>query len=508
VADDPTSTTASRSLHPSTGALEQLGLAFDQATIGMAMIGLDGRLLRVNQALCGLLGRPAEALGGSDVCALFDDPADLPRRAAAALPGSAAGSFTVERSCRRGDGHPVDLAIMVSPLHDASGQTIGYFGQIEDVTARNEALRALRASEARLRSVISNAPIVLSAYDRDGTCVFSEGRAFERLGITPSDRVGRSFVELRGDLPEAERDFARLLGGESFSAKRQVGEAIFDVHYRPLREHDDDAGPGTAGGEAGRVTGAISVAVDVTDLERTERERRALLRQLITAQETERRRLAADLHDDTVQSLSAARMHLSVVEAQLDRASQSQEGPAAASDLEVRELVKQVREDLEFAMTAARTSLFNLRPPLLDQAGLGQAVAQQLRKLAERSGCATELAWDFDERLDHDLEVLVFRMVQEALANVAKHAGARTVRLRGRRAGAALLVEVADDGAGFDLAGVHQREQAAVGGHIGLASMADRIETAGGSFTVDTAPGRGTTVRIRMPIPAPSQAPP
>jgi len=492
-------------------SLEHLGLAFDQATIGMAMIGLDGRFLRVNQALCGLLGRPAEALDASNLCALFDDPPDLnPRDAAvAALPGSAAGSFTVERSCRRGDGQLVDLAIMVSPLHDASGQTIGYFGQVEDVTARNETLRALRASEARLRSVIANAPVVLSAYDRDGTCVFSEGRAFERLGITPSDRVGRSFVELRGDLPEAERDFARLLGGESFSAKRRVGEAIFDVQYRPLREHDD--GPGAGGGEAGTVAGVISVAVDVTDLERAERERRALLRQLITAQETERRRLAADLHDDTVQSLSAARMHLSVVEARLDRASQGQGQAAAsasASEVEVRGLVKQVREDLEFAMTAARTLLFNLRPPLLDQAGLGQAVAQQLRKLAERSGCVTALAWDFGERLDQDLEVLMFRVVQEALANAAKHAGAGTVQVRGWRAGQALLVEVADDGAGFDLARARQREQAAAGGHIGLASMAERIETAGGSVTVDTAPGRGTIVRIRMPIPAPSQAPP
>src|SRR6266516_6506608 len=382
-ADDPTSTSASRSPNPGpsvgagasggepvpASALEQLGLAFDQATIGMAMIGLDGRFLRVNQALCGLLGRPAEALDATDVCALFDDPANLPAAATVALPGSAAGSFMVERSCRRGDRRQLDLAILVSPLHDASGQTVGYFGQVEDVTARNETLRALRASEARLRSVISNAPIVLSAYDRDGTCVFSEVRAFEQLGITPSDRVGRSFVALRGDLPEAERDFARLLAGESFSAKRQVGEAVFDVHYRPLREQEPDPSGGSA------VVGVISVAVDVTDLERAERERRALLRQLISAQETERRRLAADLHDDAVQSLTAARMHLSVVEAQLDRLDDG---------LAIGELVKQVRENLEFAMAAARTLLFNLRPPLLDQAGLGKAVAQQLGKLAER----------------------------------------------------------------------------------------------------------------------------
>lgn len=355
--------------------------------------------------------------------------------------------------------------------------------------------RLLPASEALLRSVIFNAPVVLSVYDRNGTCVFSEGRAFERLGVSPADRVGRSFVELRGDLEEAERDFARLLAGESFSARRQVGEAVFDVRYGPLRE---------PGGGDGEVVGVISVAVDVTDLERAEQERRALLRQLLTAQEAERRRVAADLHDTTVQSLGAARLHLSVLEAQLDQAA----GQAAGLALEARGLLRQVREDLEAAMAAARTLLLNLRPPLLDQAGLGQAVAQQLRKLAERTGCATELAWELDERLEPDLEVLVFRVVQEALANAGKHAGARTVRVRGWRAEQALLVEVADDGAGFDLDGAEARALAAAGGHIGLASMAERVATAGGSFAVDSAPGRGTTVRFRLPLPAPAQAPP
>jgi signal transduction histidine kinase len=89
----------------------------------------------------------------------------------------------------------------------------------------------------------------------------------------------------------------------------------------------------------------------------------------------------------------------------------------------------QVHENLEQGLAAARTFLFNLRPPLLDSAGLEPALRQQLAKLAERTGCKTEVTWMLEGRLDRDLEMVAFRVVQEALANVAKHAEATTVRL-------------------------------------------------------------------------------
>src|SRR5512132_3045496 len=285
-----------------------LGLGFDQAAIGMALVGLDGRFLRVNRALCELLGRSEAELLDSTVADLAepgDDPVLANLGRAAATEGAQA-SFQVERSCRRADGTRLDLLISAALLHDPDGRHLGFFGQVQDLTERNRAARQLRTSEARLRSVIASAPIVLTAYDTDGICRFSEGRAFERLGITPSERVGRSFVELRGDQPEAADDFRRLLAGEELWAKRPVG--------------------------------------DVTDLERVERERRHLLGQLITAQEEERRRLAGALHDDAVQSLTAARMHLSILDQVVDRLG----GEAAA----VQPALGLVREHLEQGLAA------------------------------------------------------------------------------------------------------------------------------------------------------------
>jgi PAS domain S-box-containing protein len=457
-----------------------LGLGFDQAAIGMALVGLDGGFQRVNRALCELLGRSEDELLALTIDDLAD-PGEVPAladlgRAAAQQEGGKA-SFQVERTCRRADGARLELLISAAVLRDPQGRPLGFFGQVQDLTERNRAARELRASEQRLRSVIANAPIVLSVYDRDGICTFSEGRAFERLGITPSERVGRSYVELRGDLREAAADFQRLLAGEELSAKRPVGDLVFDVHYRPLLDPD------------GGVAGAISVAVDVTDLERVERDRRHLLGQLITAQEEERRRLAGDLHDDAIQSLTAARMHLSVLHHQLERLGDVP--PAVGTAL------AHARDNLEQGLAAARTFLFDLRPPLLDSAGLEPALRQQLAKVAERSGCKTELTWLLDERLDADLETVAFRVVQEALANVARHADATTVWVRAERDGADVVLQVADDGVGFDPP--KARERAAATGHLGLRSMAERIQTAGGSLEITSGPGHGTHVILRLP---------
>ena len=465
---------------------EQLGLGFERAAIGMALVDLDGRFVRVNQTLCDALGRAEPELLGTAI-------ADLVGRLQ--LAGDwrrlwrAGESFELERRLPRADGQPVDLRLRVEPLCDEVGRPLACLVQALDVTERNEVARALRTNVAWLRSVVANAPIVLSVYDRDGVCTFSEGRAFERVGVSPQERLGRTYAELRGDTDRANADLERLLAGEDVSVRRQVtprhphGEAVFEVHYRPLPAEDG----------SGEVAGVISVAVDVTDLERVERERRSLLHQLITAQESEQRRLAGNLHDDAIQTLTAARMQLSVVEAQLD-------GAGAADRVgEVRCLVKQVRENLEQGLLAARTFLFDLRPPLLDREGLAPALGQQLAKLTERSGCAARFAWEVGSRLDPDLEVLVFRVVQEALANVAKHARAASVQVRGWREGSALEVEIEDDGAGFDQAAA--REDAISTGHIGLRCMAERIEAAGGELRIAAAPGLGTHVRITLPVP-------
>jgi signal transduction histidine kinase len=239
-------------------------------------------------------------------------------------------------------------------------------------------------------------------------------------------------------------------------------------------------------------------AETLAELERAEQDRRSLLRQLVTAQEDERRRLAANLHDDTIQALAAALLHLDVLEARVDRAVRDHGGGGRDAWDAVRSSATRVRQNVEHGLQSARTFLFDLRPPVLDQAGLETALQRQLDRIAEQNDCAAELRWAVAERLDPDRETILFRAVQEALANVAKHAQAATVTIRAWREGDVVVVEVADDGAGFDPAEAHAWSTAA--GHLGLRFMTERIQAAGGVLCIDALPGQGTRVEFRLPL--------
>jgi signal transduction histidine kinase len=235
----------------------------------------------------------------------------------------------------------------------------------------------------------------------------------------------------------------------------------------------------------------------VAELERAEQDRLSLLRQLVTAQEDERRRLAANLHDDTIQALAAALLHLDVLEARADRAIRDPgDGGRDAWDA-VRSSATRVRQNVEHSLQSARTFLFDLRPPVLDEAGLETALQRQLDRVAEQNDCAVELRWAVTERLDPDRETVLFRAVQEALANVVKHAHAAKVAIRAWRDGGMVVVEVADDGSGFDPLEALAWTSAA--GHLGLRFMTERVEGAGGSLCIDAMPGQGTRVEFQLP---------
>jgi signal transduction histidine kinase len=230
---------------------------------------------------------------------------------------------------------------------------------------------------------------------------------------------------------------------------------------------------------------AMVVARDITERRRLESERATLASQIIAALEAERRQLAEDLHDDAVQALAAAQMRLSAA-------------AAKTSDHRAVHDLQAVQETLEYAMRACRTFLFNLRPPLLDLHGLPPALHQQLDRVAEQAGCAVELDWTVTQRLAEDTEMVLFRTIQEALTNISKHAKPCKVVVRGRAKEHVVVVEIVDDGVGFDPDQV-AREKPLLG-HLGLPAMGERVRLAGGSLTIVSQPGQGTTVSIVVPL--------
>jgi two-component system sensor histidine kinase UhpB len=211
----------------------------------------------------------------------------------------------------------------------------------------------------------------------------------------------------------------------------------------------------------------------------------ALAGRVREAEEGERRRLARELHDDFGQRLTALRMKLQLSRLRPDQRTAAIDDCVAISE----ELLHDVR-------TFAR----GLRPPLLDEVGLGPALQALIDGNVDRSALVVTL--DVPERLPRlppSIELAAYRVVQEALTNVLRHSGASRLSLAARNDGGTLAVWLIDDGCGFDPG---QAAGATPGQHLGLVSMRERAAFAGGSLEVDSAPGRGTTVCLRIPLAA------
>jgi signal transduction histidine kinase len=216
-------------------------------------------------------------------------------------------------------------------------------------------------------------------------------------------------------------------------------------------------------------------------------ERMAVLReqfaQVTAAQEEERQRFARELHDGLVPTLASLNIRLHTAGKHLDR----EEHPLAG---EIRELAEQVQA----SSRDIRRLIHNLRPVALDELGLVPALRQHLAQCQREHGLAFELAADVPERLCPPAETALFRIVQEAVNNVLRHAQAQHVRVALQRTGGDVTLEISDDGQGFDA------QLPRPGRQIGLWSMRERVEQLGGKLEVSSVPGQGTIVSAVVPL--------
>jgi signal transduction histidine kinase len=236
-------------------------------------------------------------------------------------------------------------------------------------------------------------------------------------------------------------------------------------------------------GELTDVANALNSAAE--DIERRQAEQAALLAELVAVEEETRRRIAADIHDDTAQAVAAAGLRIDALVGELDEAGARAAGANA-------------RQALAEANRRLRRLLFELRPPALDEAGLAAALELYMTDGFSHDGCD----WRVDNRLEAEpspeVRAILYRVALEALTNVRKHAHARLVEVQLERRGVGVAVQVRDDGDGFDLPAP---DAPADPGHIGLLSMRERAEAAGGRFAMTSTPGEGTTVDFWMPEP-------
>lgn len=309
-----------------------------------------------------------------------------------------------------------------------------------------------------------------------GVIVYCNER-FADIVRTPLEGIVGS--ALRGFVPLAgQRRLAALL--EPANGTRTKGELAFraadgtsvpvSVTFAPLR----------LAGNAD-ISGVIGVVVDDTERRQQEELRNSLIEQVMTAQDDERGRIARELHDETGQSLTALLVGLRTIE-------ESRTIPEAV------ELAQRLRETTARTLRDVGRLARGLHPSVLDDLGLAVAVTRHVQEFARLHEVAEDTRI---EGLDADsllplLQNTVYRLLQEALTNVAKHAGARRVSVRLVRDDTTVELRVGDDGVGFEPGANHRG--------LGLQGMRERVALLGGAVQLESAPGKGTMLTARFPV--------
>jgi len=383
------------------------------------------------------------------------------------------------------DGTRLEVLLTVSPIIDSQGRMIGISAIARDITERKRAEEALRESEDKLRLLLDSTAEAIYGIDLEGCCTFCNSACVRALGYTRADELlGKNMHDLihhtRADgtlMPVEEcRIFRAFRGGEGTHIDDEVlwrrNGTSFPAEYW--------AYPQRKGQE---VVGAVVAFIDITENKLAKAALASVSRRLIEAQEQERTRIARELHDDIGQRLALLAIELEQLHQELP------------SLLEVRSRMGELWKQTSEIATDIQTLSHELHSSKLEYLGIEAAMRGFCREFEEQQQVEIDFkTGDLPRPLAPNISLCLFRVLQEALHNSAKHSGVRHVEVRLWGTSDEIHLAVSDSGAGFD------SEAAKEGRGLGLISMEERLKLLNGTFSVESQPNRGTTIRARVPL--------
>jgi PAS domain S-box-containing protein len=366
-------------------------------------------------------------------------------------------------------GQELTIAWSTAPLYDEQGNVRNVICGGLDVTERQRQHRQLQASQQRLEAVIEASPVAIAEYALDDTITRWNPAAEQMFGWSTAEIVGGKPrhipPERQGELEEL---FRRVRSGEIYNnietvrLRKDGAKIVVEASAAPLQD------------TSGNVVGHMVMFADVTVRRRQEEEIRASRARIVEAGDEARRRLERNLHDGAQQRLVALSLSLRLAQAKIDS------DPETAA-----RVLDSAREELAAALDELRELARGIHPAVLTDRGLPAA----LEALASRSPIPIEIETP-DEGLPRPVEAAAYYVIAEALANVAKYAGASGATVRVSREDGRARVEVGDDGIGG----------ADPGAGSGLRGLTDRIEALGGTLWVESPAGGGTRVTAEIPL--------
>jgi two-component system sensor histidine kinase UhpB len=354
------------------------------------------------------------------------------------------------------------------------------------LTLKSKALeRRLKTSEEKWRSLVKSAPNFVAIVDSDGVIQYTNrtlpGKRMEAvLGSKVYDHISGKYREIARETLKQVFE-AGVYVAREFEVIGGNGEGIwFEAHVGPIISE-------------GKVIAAAVIASDITSrkqtaqaLERSRNNSRLLWSRFVHLEESERKRLARELHDQIGQTLTAISLNMNLIRG----------GLSPKADAKVADLLKDSTRLIEGMGESIRNVMADLRPPVLDEYGLLAALRWYGGKFASRTGIAVDITGsDPVLRPPIETETSLFRIAQEALNNIVKHAAAGHVAVRLTSTKSMIQMTIYDDGVGFNVETVSQPSEK---GGWGLTTMRERAESVGGNFTITSGPGKGTRITVEI----------
>lgn len=445
----------------------------------------DGTILFANEVLCRFFGKTSQELVGQkwQPRVVAEDVPRIEAQLQQLAPASPV--VTIENRVYDAHGEVRWMQFVNRAFFDRHGRLAEIQSVGREITDRKRLEADLRGKDAELRAVSEMTPVMLTRCSRDLRYRYANLAYAEMLGTTPENLVGKSVPEVLG-----ERGFAtirprveRVLRGEPVEYEDQVHLASTGswhwvrVAYRPDRDCH------------GKIVGWVASITDITERKRLEAERAAALAQLAVVEEHERQRLSRELHDQTSQRLVALAVELKTLETNL------------AAGRPQAERVRALRQAVDDLQQQVRQLAWDLRAGELAQGGLENALREYVEDWSERAAVPAdcECRGLNGPPLPAPVEATLYRVAQEALANVEKHSQARRVSVLLEREESLVRLTVEDDGRGFAVDAVHDSPESPP--RLGLLGMHERVMLAGGTLLIESSPGAGTTILVRIPLP-------
>ncbi len=435
------------------------------------------------------------------------------------------GPYDIEYRTVAPDGQEKWIRAMGRTFYDALGQPTRFDGLTLDITERKrieererQAAAEAVAATAKFRAVFEQTPVFAGIVSLDGKVLDANQLCLQACGYHPEDVLGKYFWETPW-WRKSEKTQAKIHTSTLQAAQGAPYRETLTYHWADGTERLVDFACHPIVDGEGKILFLHPTGVDITDLKHAEdnfrtlaetldaevrartqeleyrnlqvveqsEQLRDLSMRLLQAQDEERRRVARELHDSAGQLLAALSMNIS----RLAQQAQQDSLPHAKEAKDSEQLVQQLTQEI-------RTMSYLLHPPLLDETGLAQAVGWYIQGLAQRSGL--EISFDIPEnfgRLSREMELVMFRIVQECLTNIHRHSGSKSARIRMARAEGSISLEVEDEGKGISSQRLSQLQSQGSG--VGIRGMRERVRQFDGHMDIQSNDS-GTKIRFTFPV--------